>query len=58
MNPAHKNLILKALDADGINYKKVHLTLMGISRYSVTVNEKFYGIFDVEKNEFITREEC
>ena len=58
MNPAHKSLILKALDADGVMYKRVHLTLMGVSRYSVTVNEKFYGIFDVNKNEFVSRKEC
>jgi|GEM_PF-1760831 len=58
MNPAHKNLILKALDDEGVKYNKVHLKLMGTSRYAVTVNEEFYGIFDVNKNEFITREEC
>lgn len=58
MNSAHKNIILKALDSEGVKYNKVHLKLMGVSRYAVTINEEFYGIFDVEKNEFISRKEC
>ena len=57
MNPAHKNIILKALEAEGFKYNKVHLKLIGVSRYAVTVNEEFYGIFDVEKREFISRKE-
>lgn len=58
MNPAHKSLILKALDAESVKYKKLHLKLMGVNRYAVTINEEFYGIFDVEKKEFVYREEC
>lgn len=58
INPAHKSLILKALESENIKYNKVYLKLMGICRYAVTINEEFYGVFDVEKNEFISRKEC
>jgi len=53
INPAHKNLILKALDADGVKYSKVHLKEAGVNRYVVTVNGEYFGIFDVDKNTFV-----
>lgn len=58
MNSAHKNIILKALESENIKYKKLHLKQIKNTRYAVTINEEFYGIFDVEKKEFVYREEC
>ena len=58
MNTAHHNIILKALKSENIKYKKLHLKQIKNTRYAVTINEEFYGIFDVEKKEFVYREEC
>lgn len=58
MNTAHQNIIQKALESENIKYKKLHLRLIKNKRYAVTIDEEFYGIFDVEKKEFVHREEC
>ncbi len=56
MNPAHKTLILKALENEEIKIKKLHLKLLGVNRYAVTVNGEFYGIFDAGKDKFVSME--
>ena len=58
MNTVHQNIILKALESANIKCKKLHLKQIKNTRYAVTINEEFYGIFDVEKKEFVYREEC
>ena len=58
MNPVHQNIIFKALESENVKYDKLHLKQIKNTRYAVTINEEFYGIFDVEKKDFGHREEC